>query len=238
MTRLSRTLLPALAVLALAAPAAAQEIRSPMRYIEPASSVSLFAGYVLTDSDLQLDDSTSVAIGPKSAPIIGARYQLRFSGPWSGQVSVGFIPSERDVFLAEPNADSTAITPIATGQTVSAPIVLAEAGLIFGITGPRAWNGLAPFVGVSAGLAQEVGGTSEAEEDIPDGEQYSFGPSIAVGVRAGTDFYLTPRAALRLELVGRLWRESAPAGFLNSRQAKATEWNGASSVQLGAVFHP
>ncbi|HYJ78427.1 MAG TPA: hypothetical protein VEW03_02400 [Longimicrobiaceae bacterium] len=238
MTRFSRTLLPALAVVALAAPAAAQEIRSPMRYIEPASSFGLFAGYVFTDSELRLDSLSSVALGPQSAPIFGARYQLRLGGPLSGMVSLGVIPSKREVFLAEPNADSTAITPISTGNTVSAPVVLVETGLLFGITGPRAWNGLAPFAGVTAGVATEVGGTSEAEEDIPDGERYSFGPSIAVGVRLGTDFYLTPRAALRLELVGRLWRESAPGGFLNSRQAKVTEWNGASSVQLGAVFHP
>jgi hypothetical protein len=225
-------------VLARAAPAAAQEIRSPLRYIEPSSSFSLYTGYVFTGTSIQLDDSTSVELGPRSAPIFGARYQLRFSGPWNGQVSVGVIPSEREVFLAEPNADSTAITPIATGETVSSPVALIEAGLIFSLTGPRTWNGFAPYVGINGGVAQELGGTSEEEEDIPDGERYSFGPSIAVGIKAGADFYLTQRMALRMELNGRLWRDSPPPGFLNARQSDLNEWNGASSVQLGAVFHP
>jgi hypothetical protein len=53
----------------------------------------------------------------------------------------------------------------------------------------------------------------------------------------GTDLFLTRRVALRLELDGRLWRESAPAGFRSATQSKIDEWNNASSAEIGAVLH-
>jgi hypothetical protein len=238
MTRLPRTALVLLAALALPArPAAAQEIRSPLRYIEEAQGLSFFAGYLFSDPELTLSDTTSVELGPRSAPMFGARYQLRASGPISVNLAAAFIPSERRLFLAEAVNDSAEIRVIDPGTTVSAPIALVEGGVTFGLTGPRAWNGIAPFVGVSAGLAAELGGSEEAEEEVPGPERFDFGPAFALGLRAGTDVFVTRRAAVRVELNGRLWRQSAPEGFRMGGQAEINEWNNASSVQVGGVFH-
>jgi hypothetical protein len=238
MNRLPRAALLALSALALAARAShAQEIRSPLRHIEQTQAFSVFAGYLVTDPALQLNDSTSVELGPRSAPIVGARYQLRVSGPLSISLTGAFVPSERRVFLAEASADSSAINPIDTGETVSSSIVLGEAGLNFGLTGPRAWNGLAPYIGVSAGLAAEVGGGGGVEDEVPEPERFDFGPAFAVGLRLGTDVFVARRASLRLELNGRLWRVSAPGGFLSASQSGITEWKNASSAQVGATFH-
>ncbi|HEX8695170.1 MAG TPA: hypothetical protein VF746_22355 [Longimicrobium sp.] len=239
MTRLPRTaLFLLLAALALAGrPAAAQDIRSPLRYIEEAQGLSFFAGYLFSDPRLTLSDTTSVELGPRSAPMFGARYQLRASGPISVNLTAAFIPSERRLFLAEATNDSTEIRVIDPDVTISAPIALAEAGLTFGLTGPRAWNGIAPYVGVSAGLAAEIGGGDDAEDDVPETERFDFGPAFALGLRAGTDVFVTRRAAIRVELGGRLWRQSAPEGFRRSGQAEINEWNNASSIQVGGVFH-
>ncbi len=239
MTRLSRTAaFIALALPVLAArPAAAQVIHSPIRYVEQSQGLEPFAGYVFTDPNLQLTDSTSADIGPKSAPIFGLRYTLRVSGPLSLRASVGYIPSKREVFFAEAVNDSTEIRPIDTGREVSTGIALIEAGFLFHLTGPRTVHGLAPYVGVNAGYARAVTGSDPQEEDIPAPERYDFGPAFAVGLSGGTDLFLTRRVALRLELNGRLWRETAPEGFRSAAQGKISEWNNASSAQIGAVLH-
>src|SRR5215207_393335 len=179
MIRLSRTFFPALFVLAAPALSArvaeAQTIRSPLRYIEESQGLSFYGGYLFTESELTLSDSTRADLGPQSAPIFGARYQLRISGPISGTVGIAYAPSERKLLLAEAVNDSLAIRVVDTGNTISSRVVMAELGLNFSLTGPRAWHGLAPFIGVSAGLAQEIGRITAEEEEIPESERFDFG---------------------------------------------------------------
>jgi hypothetical protein len=239
MIRIPRTSLAALAVLALAArPAAAQTIQSPIRYVDQSQGIEPFVGYVFTDANLNLTDSTSADLGPRSAPIFGLRYTIRVSGPLSLRASAGYMPSKREVFFAELAApDSSQIRPVDTGRRVSTGVLLVEAGVLFHLTGPRTVHNLAPFVGVNGGFARAITGSDPQESDIPAPERYDFGPSFAVGVSGGTDLFLTRRVALRLELNGRLWRESAPEGFRSATQSKISEWNNASSAQLGAVLH-
>jgi hypothetical protein len=237
MTRLSRTLFAA-ALLALAArPAAAQTIPSSIRYIDQSQGIEPFAGYVFTDPNLTLTDTTTVRIGPQSAPIFGLRYTIRVSGPLNLRLSAGYMPSKREVFFAEAVNDSTEIRPVDTGRKVNTGILLVETGFLFHLTGPRAVHGIAPYIGVNGGYARAITGSDPKESDIPAPERYDFGPSFALGASGGTDLFLTHRVALRLELNGRLWRESAPAGFRSAAQAKVSEWNNASSAQVGAVLH-
>ncbi len=239
MIRLSRTALAAAALLALAArTGAAQTITSPIRYIEQKQGLQPFAGYVFSNPKLDLTDSTSVDIGIRSSPIFGLAYQLRLSGPLSLQTSVGYIAGKRDVFLAEASADSVTITPIATNRRVNAGVLLADAGFLFSLTGPRSYRGFAPFVGVKGGLARQISGSDPQEAAIPEPERFDFGPSFAVAVNGGTDVFVARRLSMRLELNGRLWRLSAPAGFRNRNQTdKVAQWNNASSAQIGAVLH-
>lgn len=239
MIRLSRTAL-AVALLALAAhTAAAQSISSPIRYIEQKQGLQPYAGYMFLNSTLALTDSTAAGIGPKSAPMFGLQYQLRLSGPLSLQANVGYVASKRDVFLAEASADSSLITPISTGQSVNAGILLAEAGLLFHLTGPRSYHGFAPFVGVKGGYAKQISGgdPDSAVVKVPQPERFRFGPTFAVSVNAGTDVFITHSLSLRPELNGRLWRLSAPSGFRNRNQESVREWKGASSAGLGVVLH-
>lgn len=238
MNRLSRTLLPALALLALGAGAAqAQTVPSPFRYIETKSSVEVMGGYLFTDSELALNDSLAADFGPRSAPMITARFSRRFGGPISGNVALSFIPSERRVISAAEGQDSVFVRPIDTGETVSAPIAMLEAGIRFHITGDRTYRGIAPYLTATGGLATEIGGAEGGEEDLPDDERFDFGPAFAVGAGAGVDWFLTPRFSLRTELSYRIWRLSVPEGFATNRNADIDEWNGNAGVSVGAAFH-
>ena len=236
--RLPRIALPLLCLLALGArAAAAQEIRSPFRYIERTQSVGAFASYLWTDATLALTDTSGAELGPQSAPLFGVRYQARFSGPLSGGLSVGFSPTERKVLLAEPvTRDSTEIRVIDTGRTASVSLLLAEADIVFHLTGPRTWNGLAPFLGGTGGIALDLGGSGEG--DVPRDEQYDFGPTFAVGLRLGTDWFPTQRFSVRAEAQGRIWRLSAPDGFRSQQQTDPIrEWASVSGISVGGAFH-
>jgi hypothetical protein len=232
------TALPALALLALAArPAAAQGIQSRIRYVEQAQGLEAFAGWVFANPNLTLNDSTQVEIGPRAAPIFGVRYGLRVNGPLSLVASAGYIPSKRKVFLAEAVNDSLAIRAIDTGREADVGVLLIETGLLFHLTGPRTYRGLAPFVGLTGGVARQISGKDAQDSTVAAPERYDFGPSFAVSANVGSDVFLTRTLSLRAELNGRLWRESAPAGFRARGQAKLAEWNNASSARIGAVLH-
>lgn len=238
MNRLPRILLPALALLALGAGAAqAQTVPSPFRYIETKSSVELMGGYLFTDPELALDDSTTAEFGPQSAPMITLRYSRRLGGPVSGNVGFSFLPSERRVYSAVEGQDSVFLGIIDTGETVSAPIAMLEAGIRFHITGDRTYRGIAPYLMGTGGLAAELGGAAGAEKDLPDDERFDFGPAFAVGAGAGVDWFLSPRLSLRSELSYRIWRLSVPRGFGSNRNAQIDEWNGNAGVSVGAAFH-
>lgn len=240
MTRFSRTALPALAALlaALAAGTArAQTVPSPFRYFQENQSLQLYLGYLWTDPKVELTDSTDAELGVRSAPIVGVRYNLRFGGPFSGDVGLAFIPSERKVFFAEVNSDSTVVTPVETGSAASAPLLLLEGGLRFHLTGDRTWHGLAPFVGATGGLIAEIAGTDEAEVDLSETERYDFGPAFAVGASVGLDYFPSPRFSVRVEAMGKLWRETAPTGLQPIGTRERTEWSPNTGVSIGGAFH-
>lgn len=205
----------------------AQTIPSPYRYIEPTQSVSLYTGYVETDRGER-------DLAPHSAPIVGAVYSIRFAGPVAGELGVGFLPSNRTVY-GRPGVADTVLTPFGEG---SAPLLLAEAGLRFNLAGPRTWRGLAPFVGASGGLITDLAGrtTAEREAEIPIDQAVDFGPAFAVGVSAGTDWFLTERLSLRATGRGSFWRFSTPEGFTRG-QREETEWLQSFGGTLGVALH-
>ena len=238
MMRLSRTvLLLALALAAGARAAAAQTVPSPYDYLEETQATGVFGGFLITDPDVSLTDSTSLPLGVRSGPVFGIRYQVRASGPLSIDGSIGISPTDRRLFGVEVDEDSTFTGPLDLETTVPATVLMVDLGLRFHLTGPRTWNGLAPFVVGTGGLAGDIRGTFAEETDIPDAALFRFGPSFAVGAGLGTDWFPTRSASIRVEAMGRLWRVSTPEGFLADRTEERSEWNPAVSVSVGGALH-
>ncbi|HEV2129505.1 MAG TPA: hypothetical protein VGR27_00290 [Longimicrobiaceae bacterium] len=208
----------------------AQRITSPYRYIEETQSLSVFAGYLLTQG---LDPD----LGPQAAPTVGVRYNLRLGGPIAGEAALRFIPSERTIFAARgvDPSDPTRTIPIDVG-TASMPLLLAEAGIRLNVTGPRTWNGLAPYALATGGVVANLRGRTAAEEDIPEDEHFSFGPGFAVGIGGGTDWFLTQRISLRAEVRDQIWRLSIPQG-LTEQGARDNRWTNNLGLSLGAAYH-
>jgi hypothetical protein len=238
MMRLSRTvLLLALALTAGARAASAQTIPSPYQHVEPAQSAGVFVGYLFTDPDVGLPDSTTLPLGPQSGPVFGVRYQLRAAGPLSIDASVGAMLTDRRLFGAETDEDSVFVGPEDLETTVPSTVVMADVGLRFFVTGARTWNGLAPFVVGTGGLVGDVRGSFDEEEEIDDAALFRFGPSFAVGAGLGTDWFPVPNASLRIEAMGRLWRQSTPSAFLELRTDERSEWNPVLGITVGGAIH-
>jgi hypothetical protein len=240
MMRLSRTaLLAALALVAGARAAGAQTIPSPYRHIEPSQSIGVTLGYLLTDPDVSLTDSTSAELGHQSAPMVGLRYQIRASGPLSIDFAVSASHGERKLFAPAFNVDSTIVTAQDLGVNVASTVVMADAGLRFHLTGARTWKGLAPFVAGSGGLVADIQGTLDEETtaELSATEVFRFGPSFAVGAALGTDWFPRQNASLRVELQGRMWRMHTPIGFLLDRTTEPSEWNPVLGITVGGAIH-
>lgn len=201
----------------------AQSIPSPYRYLEEGQAVTLYGGYLDTDTGER-------DLGPQSAPVVGVRYNIRFAGPVSGELGTSFMPSRRAVRVRSATGDST----LSTLGEVDAPLLLAEAGLRFQITGPRSWRGFAPFLGATGGLITDLAGTSSVEEEVPEDQRVDFGPAFAVGLSAGTDWYLTRRLSVQLAGRGYLWRFGTPTGFTGREE---NDWLRALGGSAGVAFH-
>jgi hypothetical protein len=235
--QVTRTPLLLLAALVLgAATAEAQSIPSPIRYLDESHGLGVFAGYLRPNPHVHVNDSTTLEIGPQAAPIVGARYQLRFGGPLAGHVAAAYTPAQRNQWIMGVGTDTTAVEPVDTGEQVAANLILVDAGLHFGFTGQRAWHGLAPYAQLLGGLVVNLSGASDVELRVPVNERFELGPSFALGAAIGTDIYPTDRLSLRVELSNRLWRMTMPAGFTD-RGTRRSEWNSAQGVTVGAAFH-
>lgn len=216
-----------LALSALPAAAAAQTVPSPFRYIEPSQSASLFAGYLETDTG-------DYGIGFQSGPIVGAHYAIRFSGPLTGEVMLATLPTQRAVVQRIAVGDSSELRVLDEG--VDALVLTGEAGLRFGLTGARTWNDLAPYLSARGGVIGDLLGRTELEESIEASQRVDFGPSFAVSVGAGADWFPTERISVRLDARDHLWRISIPQG-LTPANRQDSEWTHNLGVTLGVALH-
>jgi hypothetical protein len=82
----------------------------------------------------------------------------------------------------------------------------------------------------------DFAGSSDLEEDLAEGEVVDFGPAFAVGVGAGTDWFLTERLSVRLEARNHLWRLTTPQAFTTTGE-EDTEWTNNLGLTLGAALY-
>lgn len=208
-------------------PLDAQQIQSPYRFIETTQSLGVYGGYLLTNPG-------TPEVGPRSAPIFGVRYNLRFTGPLSGEAVVSFMPSERRILREDTLVQG--IDPQPTGDVPPMNLVFAEAGLRFHITGARTWRNLAPYVVATGGVAADLSGRTDEDLALPEPQRFRFGPSFALGAGIGTDWFVGERLSLRLEVRDHILRLQIPAGLRESLRSE-NQWTNNFGVSLGTAIH-
>jgi hypothetical protein len=205
----------------------AQAIPSPFRYVETSHSLGFRAGYLNTSTG-------DTGVGPQPGAILGPVYTIRFTGPLTGVVGLSVLPTRRTIFeRVTIAADSIVLEEIGEADLL---LLLPEAGLRFHLTGPRTWNGLAPYVGASLGFVGNVRSRPALEDELEAAQRVSFGPGFALGLNAGTDWFLTERFSIRAEAVDYLWRVTTPEG-LSTAQSRRSQWTNNLGLTLGAALH-
>lgn len=219
----SATLLPARAI-------EAQRIDSPYRFLDYGQQVGVYVGRMGAEEG-------PLQIGPQPATTLGARWALRVSGPLSLGAEVGYTPTTRTVrdtvFVA---ADSL----FREVGEANVRMLTVMGNLNFGITGPRTWYGLHPFIVLGAGVSVDIAGADAIEADLPAAARYERGTSFAGQFGGGVDWYPTQRVSVRVDARNVLWRVRAPEAFRRTTagaQLAEAEWTNNFALLAGLSFH-
>jgi hypothetical protein len=215
---------------ASAAPAAAQRIDSPYRFIDTSQHAGLFAGHVAASDG-------RAGLGPQPGTMLGGRWAIRISGPFAVGGEIGYLPTTRvvrdTVFLA---ADSV-FQPLAEANM---RLLTVMANMTFSVTGPRTWHGVRPLLSAGAGGAFDLGGSAPEEADIPTNQRYRFGTSFAGHFGAGVEWFPTGRISLRGDARNALWRLNIPEAFLLTDAGGGlprSQWESNLTLTAGVSFH-
>jgi hypothetical protein len=219
--------LPLLALVLLALPAwsAAQTIPSPYRFLDTRHDAGILVG-LMNENRGELD------LGPGGGVFAGLRYGIELGGPFAFEASGYLLPTDRKVYNPRSDAGLEYL-----GDT-NALLGAIDARIRFGLTGPRTWNGLAPFVHVGGGLVGDFSGRSSLEEAFEPEDRFSFGPSFLGILGGGTRWTPFDRLTFRGEWTLHIWKLGTPRAFFTLRDELASipeqEWPGVGSFVLGA----
>ena len=181
-------------LLAVPAPALAQvgfpPEESPYRDLEFTHDASFFAGYFNAKEDI-------AGVAPRSAPMVGARWNIRIGGPaWFG-VRVAGVASQRTVIDPRRSVATRVV-----GEE-STPIGLLDANIILHLTGQKSWRRLVPVVGAGLGVASDF----KSSYDVGN---YRFGTPFAFNLSGGVRYVTEGRLSLRLDATDYLYRIKYP----------------------------
>ncbi len=141
-----------------------------------------------------------LGIGPQDGSVYGVRYDLRVSKP----VQFGFS-------FAQGNLQRYVVDPflsVATRKTgpVKTRVTFADLSLQLNLTGGKAWQRLAPYTGVSLGVA--------FGKHVPeDTSAYRFGNKFYFAPQIGTRLFLTSHLHLRADVRALFWKLTYPNQF-------------------------
>jgi opacity protein-like surface antigen len=231
MTRPTLSLICALAACAVAsAPVAAQRIDSPYRFLDHRQDAGLYAGYVQASAGL-------AGLGPTPGPLVGGRWAIRVSGPFSAGAEVSYMPTKRvvrDTVFVEADSAFRAI-----GET-DMRLVAIMGNLTFSLTGPRTWHRLRPLLSAGAGAAFDIRSRLPEEAEFEANMRYSYGTSFAGQLGAGVEWFPTDRLSLRGDVSNLLWRVGMPEAFALTEAGRTlgrSRWEGNLALTAGVSIH-
>lgn len=219
----------ALLSLAAASPAAAQvgfpPEESPYRDIEFRQDISFFSGYFSAKRDL-------VGIAPQSAPMLGARWDIRIGGPAWFSVRAAGVASKRTVIDPRRSVATRVV-----GEE-STPIGLLDANIVVHLTGQKSWRRIVPVIGAGLGVASDF----KSSRDVGN---YQFGTPFAFNLGGGLRYVTDGRWSLRLDVTDYLYRikypdlyriEASDGTTVLQDGDPASQWTHNMALSLGASY--
>lgn len=206
---------------------AGQTVPSVYHFIETKQEGGAFIGTLNMGSG-------RFGFGPKGGLLIGGRYAIEISGPFSMEGVVGYSPGTRD--LIDP---SRAEGDRVVGE-VDALITTLDLRLKFSLTGDRTWHGLSPFIVTGGGIAFDLAGEDEVEEILLQDDRFEFGTSFMGVLGTGIRYFPSERFMIRYDMGLALWQIETPRGYESPERGFAgvdnSEWTSGVYLTLGAAW--
>ena len=210
------------------APASAQTIPSPYRFIEARHGAGGFVGTLF-------ENRGELRLGPGGGIVFGGRYSFELTGPLAVEATSFVLMTDREVYDPRGGPDSVELL-----GTTDAYVAGLDGRIRLNLTGARTWNGFAPFLLVGGGVVQDLAGRSEMESAFGSRDRVSFGPGALGILGGGTRWIPTDRVHVRLDTVFSLWKVVTPPSFLpteaGSEPVPPDEWTATGAVLLGVVI--
>jgi len=208
--------------------AAGQSIQSPYEFIETRHEVSVFGGGTT-------DDRGTVRLGPSGGTMFGARYSFELTGPVALEGGFTYLAGDREVYDPRTSAAEPALLGVA-----DANVGFLDARARLNLTGPRTWNSFAPYVFGGLGLAFDLSGETELDDELDLEAQFSFDPSFLGSFGGGVRWLVGERIGARLEGTFAFWRLAHPIDFRireqNASPVPSSEWAQWLAVTIGATY--
>ncbi len=221
--RLALTLALALAPAAVRAQTGHPPGNSPYRDIVPAKTVTLFGGYMFGTGG-------SLGVAPHDGTFGGIRFDVRVSSPISLALSFQYGGMQRNYVDLADTAGGFIKGPLAQD------VFMAEIGGQFNVTGKKSWHRLAPFAGVTLGIAS-------ANTSSVDHSGFNFGTRFEISPQWGTRIALSNRLILRAEMRWIFWGVSYGVtyripypGYPYYVTRTNSEWTSNTALSLGVGF--
>lgn len=178
----------------------AQQIPSAYRYVETSQEAGAFAG-VLDSGTGRFD------LGPDAGTVLGLRYAIEVSGPFSLEGVARTVSSTRDV------RDPTQPEGERTVGEADVLLTALEGRAKFSLTGRRTWNGLSPFLVAGGGIVWDMAGASESDEAVLPQDRFDFGTSFLGYLGLGGRWLPTRHIQVRADGGFNLWQLDTPEGY-------------------------
>jgi hypothetical protein len=192
-----KALLFGVLALLVAVPASAQvghePSSSPYTDLEYKQELTPLFGYVNARED-------PAGILPKSAAVVGLRYEIYLAGPLSFSSDLTRTFSERNVI------DPLLIAPQRAIGTEGAAVYAADIAVAVGLTGRKTWHSIAPQLRGGIGLM-----ASPAKDDSSG---YAFGTPFAFNFGGGLKFVPGGRRfQVRADVTERVFKQTYPDSY-------------------------
>ena len=171
--------------------------KSPFLDLNDGQRIGLVAGWLATGKDV-------VGVGPKSAPLIGIRYDLAIGGPVYLTGTLFGLGTSREIL------DYSKSRATRDVGTQSSGLVNANVSIAVALTGKRTWHRLQPLVNLGFGVATAPG-------DKPDVSGYSFGTHFSFSYGLGLRFATGKSSELRFDLNQYWWELKYPTLYRSTQ---------------------
>lgn len=158
---------------------------SPYTDVVPGKTVTLFGGYMFGTGGV-------IGVAPHDGTFGGIRFDARVSSPLSLALSFQYGGMQRNYVDLADTAGGFVKGPIAQD------VFMGEVGIQFNVTGKKAWHRLAPFMGLTLGIAS-------ANTSSVDHSGFKFGTRFEISPQWGTRIVLSDRIILRAEMRWIFW---------------------------------